>query len=316
MRILLIKPSSFGDIIHALPIAHALRHHSGVDALDWVIQTEWAGILEGNPDVDRVIRFPRKQPMLGFGFYRELCGEYYDWIIDLQGLLRSALVARLACGKKRVGMGDSREGARFFYDECVAISEVHAIKRYAQVLSHLGVSMGSMHFSLPCDMGMANEIGEPFIAVHPYSRWLTKSLSPQWVKELVSILKPWRVVIVGQGGGYSDCGALDLSGKTGFKSLNGILKKAAGVISSDSGPMHLAAAMNRPLVALFGPTSPEKTGPWNPLSKVVRADSPSCVPCHSRRCPYPQGHTCMDGISPDAVAQSLTELAGLSAVLK
>ena len=119
MRVLLIKPSSFGDIIHTLPMAHALKNHLSVEAIDWVMNAEYVSLLEGNPDVNRVIPFPRKQ-WLGSAmaqFLQELRCEPYDWVIDLQGLFRSGLMTALARGRKKIGMSDSREGAGFFYSE-------------------------------------------------------------------------------------------------------------------------------------------------------------------------------------------------------
>lgn len=308
MRVLLIKPSSFGDVIHTLPMAHALRHHPGVEALDWVVNSEYKPLLEENPDVTRLLTFPRRQ-VLGrsfLNFLSELRRESYDWVIDFQGLLRSGVMTKLARGKRKIGMGDSREGARFFYSEVFPITACHAIERYGQVLHHLNVKYDPLIFPLPKPIEK-QDVPHSFILIHPSSRWPTKSLPEKLVADLVNQLSPQPVVIVGQGKAWNLPGVIDLTNRTNLKELLGLIQKAEAVISTDSGPMHVAAALHKPLVALFGPTSSIKTGPWTENSRVLQLSLP-CVPCFSRTCHIAETQACLKQMTTHAILEALNQV--------
>ncbi len=310
MRILLIKPSSLGDIVHALPVASALRRHPGVEAVDWVVNSEFAPVLAGNPALDRVLEFPRRHPRRLAAFVRRLREVRYGRVIDLQGLLRSALIARAARADERIGMSDSREGARWLYAKVAPVRPGHAIDRYLQVLDFAGVERGHLEFPLPgAGVPLPDGVEPPFLVVHPHARWATKALPDDWVRRLVRALAPRRVVIVGRGAPVEAEGARDLTNRTTFPELLAVLRAADGVISSDSGPMHLAAALGRPLVAVFGPTAPGKTGPWTANSRVVRLDL-ACAPCESRRCRNPERLACLERIGPEEILRALASAAG------
>ena len=306
MRVLVIKPSSFGDVIHALPMVHALRQHPGVEALDWVINTEYQSLLEGNHDVTRMIVFPRRQKRHLVKFLGELRREYYDWVIDLQGLLRSGLMTALARGRCKIGMSDSREGASLFYSQTIPVSTGHAIERYQQVLQGLGVQCNTLTFSLP-PPDEFKEAPDSFILIHPYSRWPTKQLPKKLVFDLVKQLAPTPVLIVGQGKPWNVPGAIDFTNRTSFKELIGLIKKAEVIISTDSGPMHLASALEKPLVALFGPTDPLKTGPWTKNSRVMQLGLP-CIPCLSRKCRIAETQACLQRITVADVLNALKQV--------
>ena len=308
MRVLLIKPSSFGDVIHTLPIAHALRHHPGIEALDWVVNTEYKSLLENNPDVTRLITFPRHQ-VFGrslLNFLSELRREFYDWVIDFQGLFRSGVMTQLARGKRKIGMSDSREGARFFYSEVIPISANHAVERYQQVLQNLGVKCGSLIFPLPKPVEIEG-VPNSFILIHPSSRWPTKELPEKLVIDLVKQLAPKPILIVGQGKAWNLPGVIDFTNRTSLKELIGLIQKAEAVISTDSGPMHVAAALNKPLVALFGPTSPVKTGPWTENSRILQLNL-SCIPCLSRMCRIAETQACLKRITADDILEALNQV--------
>ncbi|MEZ5404837.1 MAG: glycosyltransferase family 9 protein [Verrucomicrobiia bacterium] len=262
MRVLLIKPSSFGDVIHALPIAAALARHPGVEAVDWVINREYASLLKNNPYVRRVIVFPRKEWGGGTlrNFLLQLRQDSYEWVIDLQGLLRSGFIAGAARGRRKIGMSDCREGAGFFYRDKAPISESHAIARYRQVLDFLGVACETLEFPLPEGVEVMKNVPDSFILVHPFSRWSTKALPKDLILSLARRLVSQKLVVVGQGEPFDIAETLDLTNQTNFEQLLDLMRRAQAVISSDSGPMHVAAALGKPLVALFGPTSPKRQG--------------------------------------------------------
>jgi len=314
-RILLIKPSSLGDVVHALPIAHALRQHPGVKSLDWVVNPECAGVLADNPDIGRLILFPRHSWGRLPEFARVLREERYDWVVDLQGLLRSGLLARMANASWRVGMSDAREGARYLYDSVAQVSAGHAVERYSQVLGHLGVKQEGWHFPLPSGrkpLGVPE--GQPFAVLHPYSRWQTKELPAEWVSQVVRSLPEVRWVVVGRGIPLGLEGVVDLTGRTDLRELLWLLREAAFVLSTDSGPMHLVAALGRPLAVVFGPTSHEKTGPWSPSARVFTAPV-ECRPCFSRRCTNSVERACIRSISAEEiVACARQAMAGRSLV--
>jgi ADP-heptose:LPS heptosyltransferase len=306
MKILLVKPSSFGDVIHAMPVAAALRRHPGVIALDWVVAEAFAPLVRECQDVRRTIEFPRKNPARLFRFLRELREEHYDWVVDLQGLLRSSLMARWAWAEERWGMSDAREGACFFYDKIAQVTPGHAIDRYEQVLRAMGVAVGTRQFSLPSTEGITFEgLPEKFILLHPFSRWPTKQIPAPWLAELVRALAPMPCVLAGQGRYPEIPGLVNFSNRTSFRGLLALIRRATAVVSSDSGPMHLAAAAGRPLVAVFGPTSPEKTGPWTPESRVVRAHGLPCMPCHRRECSFEEPMACMSRVEVKEVIAAL-----------
>jgi ADP-heptose:LPS heptosyltransferase len=306
-RVLLVKPSSLGDVVHALPVAAALAAHPAFGPVDWVVNPEFAGLLQDNPAVRRVIRFPRRDWMRLPAFARELRRDRYDLLIDLQGLLRSGIISRVARAGRRVGMSDAREGAARWMDDVAPVPAAHAVERYRAVLRHLDLEPGPARFPLPPPG--ANPVpdpDEPYVVIHPHARWETKRLPEALVRRLVGALQPMRVVLVGRGPRIDAGAALDLTGGTDLRALLAVLAGARGVISTDSGPMHLACALGVPLVALFGPTRPEWTGPWTVNSRVVRLDLP-CVPCGSRECANRERHACLEQIEPRRVVDALDE---------
>jgi heptosyltransferase I len=147
-RILIIKLSSFGDIFHALPAVNNLK--IALDAeIDWVTQPEYVDLVKCFPVISTVIPFPRREFMTrGLGFFRTLRGRHYDLVIDLQGLLKSAIVARLARGTRTIGPSFQREGARFFYDAVAGRCNKnrHAVEENLDVVRYLGLPVSSIRF--------------------------------------------------------------------------------------------------------------------------------------------------------------------------
>lgn len=299
-RILVIKLSSLGDIAHALPAVRALKERTGAE-IDWVTQPEYAGLLACGSDVGRVIEFPRRNfSRGGFSFLRALRRERYDAIVDLQGLMKSAIVARLALGNRRVGPAWAREGAHRFYDAQpprVAGPRRHAVEELMEVAGRVAPGTG-----LPPEPRLnvpeAESDGSPgpHLAFAPFSRWDTKNWPIEKFADLGRRLAAemgCRIRIVGdrdheaQGEdlarqigerAQNRCGQTDLVG------LCSMLKGMDLLVSVDSGPMHWADAMGVPLVAIFGATDPARTGPYHQLNHVVAKEGLSCRPCHSRTC--------------------------------
>ncbi|HPT16524.1 MAG TPA: glycosyltransferase family 9 protein [Kiritimatiellia bacterium] len=300
MRILVIKLSSLGDVAHALPAVRALKDRTGAE-IDWVVQPEYAPLLACCPDVARTIAFPRRNVARGFfPFLRELRREKYDVVVDLQGLLKSAVAARLARGRRRVGPAWAREGAHRFYDAQPARAagpRRHAVEELMDVANLVAPGAGAppaprLAFPEPESDGDPG----PHVALAPFSRWRTKDWPLEKFAELGQRLSKemgCRLRIVG---GRDDeeageelarrigPGARNLCGHTDLPGLCSLLTAMDLLVTVDSGPMHWADALGVPVVAVFGATDPARTGPYRQLNHVVAKAGLACRPCHARTC--------------------------------
>lgn len=284
-RVLVIKPSSFGDVIHTLPAVSKLKKAHPHWTIHWLTNEEWVPLLEGNPDLDKVIPFPRKK-FRGLGALwqarqwamENLAPRHFDRVIDFQGLLRSACLAK-ACGARRVcGFKKAREGAPFFYDEKIELKDwkkLHAIQRYLRLAESQGTPATdgqTLSFPLPAGENVADmgtEDGRPLVILHPFSRGLGKSLTEQEVLEFCQYMKQQhphvQIGLLGSNrwrGQALPANTLDLMGKTSLLQLVWCLRQADTVVSVDSGPMHLAAALTNRLISIHTWTDPAVVGPF------------------------------------------------------
>lgn len=303
-RILLIKPSSMGDVIHALPVAAAIHEAWPSAEIRWLIHPAFQELLEGHPGLGAPILFPRENFRGVAGWIRSLFWARTlrawkpDLAIDLQGLLRSGLMARCSGARCVVGLSDGREGASFFYSEAAKVNKKdHAVKRYLAVLDLLGIPAKKPEFILPqgklpenfscaeCSLHSKtseNRFLQPstnhqpsttnrFVVLHPYARGAGKNLTQAQVSAFASALEGVPVVLVGRGERMHDLPAnvIDWSGRTTLLELIGILRRASFIVSSDSGPMHLAAALQpAKTVAIHRWSDPLRVGPWAKESLV------------------------------------------------
>jgi len=271
-RLLLIKPGSMGDVIHALPVAEAIRRAWPEVELTWVVDPRWASLLEGNPAVSHIHLFPREEFRKPCGWaralrwYSELGGLRPDYAVDLQGLMRSALMAKFCRAKVAVGLSDAREGARLFYRRTAqTLPGEHAVLRYRRCLPLLGVPDCCEFFIPP---GKATSISPGFIVLHPFARGAGKSMDGDAIRAFVGEFQARSrrtIVIVGVGDPPTSlpAGVIDLAGKTSLPELIGVLRGARFVVSMDSGPMHLAAAIGVPLLGVHTWSDPRLVGPFN-----------------------------------------------------
>jgi lipopolysaccharide heptosyltransferase I len=307
-RILIIKPSAIGDVVHALPVLNLLRRRWPDAHVSWLVTPACAGLLERHPMLDEVIRFERRE--LGRGwrspraaaelvrFTRDLGRRSFDLVIDLQGLFRSGWLARVTGAPFRVGPANAREGAWLFYTHRVPTGspEQHAIERYLTIGQAVGCERGPVEFPFAVDDADRAHVAAltpgRYAVLMPGANWLTK----QWpVERFASLVGPLRErfgleSVVAGGPDVADLAekvpaAVSLVGRTNLRQLVALLERAALVVANDSGPMHIAAALGRPLVTPFGPTNPVRTGPYRRMDSVVRVDIP-CSPCYSRRCSH------------------------------
>jgi heptosyltransferase I len=320
-RILIIKPSSLGDVTHALPVFFALRKTFPQARISWLVAPYCAGLIQGLDGLDEVILFDRRK--LGKAWYkpaalldlfsldRELRQRRFDLVVDLQGLFRSGWLSWRTGAKVRVGFANARELAWAFYTHRVPVEtiEQHAVERYMKLAAALGCATKPVEFRFPVtefDRGYARQLaGEQHYAVlMPGANWLTKRWPAERFASMVEPLKQrfGLACVIAGGADAAELavkipGALNLAGKTNLPQLVALLEGADLVIANDSGPMHIAAALNRPLVAIFGPTNPVRTGPFGRMDCVVRANV-NCSPCYRRKC----GHVrCLEELGIEAV---------------
>jgi len=337
LKILILKPSSLGDIIHALPVLRLLKRHLPHAEIHWWIDSRFAALLEGDPDLAGVVRFERQRwasarhwPEM-WRSVRWLRTQDFDWVIDLQGLARSGAFAWLANGKLLVGLDEPREGARGLYDLIVrrAGYHTHAVDWYLAVLPALGVPVDWNFTWLPARPAVAADVkakwspaGARWVALQPGARWLNK----RWpaghfaalTRQLAAEFSEVRFAILGGGGEDQALGesiaqaapgrCLNLAGQTSLLEMIEWLRACDLLVTNDTGPAHAAAALGKPVISLFGPTEPRRTGPYGQLQRVLQHPLP-CAPCLKSRCGWPQPLECLTVIPPAMVAaQVRTEL--------
>lgn len=302
MRILIIKPSSLGDVVHALPTVNLIRQRFPEANISWLINDTLGSLLTHCPIIDEVIGFPRHQYARLPALVRRLHQSRFDIVIDLQGLLRSGVISWLTRAPRRIGLSDAREGARFFYSEIVDVPCAHAVDRYMLAARHLGCEAGPIEFPL----GVSEQIkSEGFIAIHPSARWKTKLWGAESYRALAEQLPRERIIFTGSSSETDWIGRLaqgysSQAGKTDLFQLAELYRRCAVVISNDSGPMHVAAAVGTPVVAIFGPTDPALTGPYGDQHVVLRAGIP-CSPCFKGHCTNRVHMECMKLITVEQV---------------
>jgi heptosyltransferase I len=309
-RILLIKPSSLGDVVHALPVLSLLRRRFPAAKISWLLAAGCAGLLEGHPQLDEIVRFDRKR--LGaawrnpgalrelWSFDGELRRRKFDLVIDLQGLFRSGWMTWRTGAAQRVGFANAREGAWLFYNHRVPIEtlEQHAVQRYLKVAEAVGCGREPVEFRFhvtDADRAQVDALvpaGEKFAVLLPATNWATKRWPVERFAAMVGEVER-RFGLKSVVAGAADAGELaprirahfNVTGKTKLRQLVALLERASLVIANDSGPMHIAAALGRPLVCVYGPTNPVRTGPFGRNDSVVRVTMP-CAPCYSRTCSH------------------------------
>ena len=314
-----------GDIVHAMPTCEAIRRAYPKARLTWLVKREWAGLVERIEGVDRV--WPVDSTLTGWLSQVSLLrAEHFDLVIDLQGLLRSAAIGWLSGSPLRVGFTNGREGSPWFYSKLVPVPslEMHAVDRYLLVAKAVGaVAFGTPEFCFRIPQSDHDEVdrllsrsgvapGTSWVAMNVSARWPTKRWPAESFAEVADRLQQegyGLVVLIGGPGdrvevaavkGQMKTPAIDLTGATTVGLLPALLSKASLLITNDSGPMHSAAAVGAPVVALFGPTSALLTGPYGAGHSVLTGNV-SCRPCFSRTCSNVLPLECLRAVSPEQV---------------
>jgi len=342
VEILIVKLSAIGDVIHTLAFLDVLHQNFPRAKIDWLVEEGAAGVIEGHPAIRRVIISRRKSWWLKLvedrrlrevsreilSFLKDLRRYRYDWVIDLQGLLKSGVLAGLSRGERKVGMSGAREGAWLFLKEPPARVnyDQHAIDRYLEVATQLGCQWDRWDNRIPVsethrralDQLLAGHgfTGGNLVAINPMAKWKTKLWEPDLFAALGNrILRefPCQVVFTGSLddrpvieniSSMMKNRPLNLAGKTGLKELACLYGRCRVLVTTDTGPMHMAAAMGCSVVALFGPTSPLRTGPYGSGHRVVTSGA-ACSPCLKKTCDQ---WSCMRDITVESVFEAVREV--------
>lgn len=333
-NILLIKMSSLGDILHTLPFAAALRRRFPKAKITWLVHPQFAGFVPDAPVIDEVLYFDKvKFNRLGWGGkYRYFCemrrllrGRHFDLVIDMQGLFKSAVLAAISGCSERIGYCELREGSGLVSKAvCGKHSKDHVIERYLDVARYLGARVDSLkdvEFPMP-DLTAEEQAvraklqakglppGQSYVVIVPGARWETKCWPVEHYGTLAQKITAEGMYIVLAGGpddaakgaavkklAQSDQ-VIDLTGQTSLRELAALIKNCLVYISADTGPLHFAAALKKPLIAMYGPTKADRTGPYGSDNSTVLLSPASCAGCLKKHC---EDWHCMRAIAPAAV---------------
>jgi heptosyltransferase-1 len=332
LKILILKPSALGDVVQALPVLRLVKGHFPQSECHWWLAADLLPLLEDDSDLTGIFPFerrrwasPRHWPEL-LGSITQMRKLRFDWVIDLQGLARSGAFAWLANGHLTVGIEDPREGAAGFYDSALRRPSyyTHAVDWYLGVLPMLGIPVHRDFIWLPPRPRAAARIrdrwnpdSKRWLGISPGARWNNKCWPADYYAELVRQLAArypeFNFAILG---GKTDTPlgetiaaanperCLDLTGKTSIPEMIEWIRLCELIVTNDTGPMHVAAALEKPIVALFGPTEPRRTGPYGQIAGVLQISLP-CIPCLKPTCSYVKPFECLRAIRPAAVLREV-----------
>jgi heptosyltransferase-1 len=342
--ILIVKLSAIGDVVHTLPLLEVLRKNFPDARIDWLVEEEAAQVIEGHEGMDRMLVSGRKswqKRLMRKGrrseaireileFLGNLRSVEYDLVIDMQGLFKSGLLTGLSRGRKKIGFTWAREGSTLFLTArpyFVDQYHQHAIERYLKTADILGCRIDTWQGRIPVrksdedrvvNLLRKNRLEEKaFVAMNPMARWRTKLWEPRKFARLAERVREDLGLEVVFTGSAADRSAIEeirsrmraetinLAGLTGLKELAFLYTRCKVLITTDTGPMHIAAAMNCPVVALFGPTAPWRTGPYGGGHRVIREEL-ECSPCFKKKCSH---LSCMKGITVERVFDAVREQA-------
>jgi len=333
-NILVVKLSAIGDVIHALPVSYALKETFPDAQVTWVVEPPAYDLLTNNPYIDNIIVFEKKKFKSIGGFIKnlpsflvELKKIKYDVALDLQGLGKSAAIAYLSGAPLKLGCCNMRELSDWVSKPvCGPNQNGHIVERYLDVVREMGCKVEKVVFpmvitekeadiatKLMVQAGM--DMKNPYVVLAVGANWPNKRWPTKLYAELVDDLYSKEIIPIVIGGGVIDARLIaeinekaeippvDLVGKTTLKQLAYIIKEAKAVVGGDTGPMHLAAGLGKPVVALMGPTDANRNGPYGQPQNAIEIDL-NCKHCWKRECRL--GKDCLENIRLVQVIEKLT----------
>ena len=364
-RILLIKPSALGDVVHTLPVLVKLRARYPRAQIDWLITPENAEVVRYHPALSNVVLFARRDFskrgrrwrafVSFFDLLKQIRSAKYELIIDMHGQVRSAFFALISGARVRIGFDrpvkrgltvstehdlknipshgwrGAREGSWIAYTNRIPIPtlDVHAIDRYLWVAPLLGLDDNPPDLTIHLSPQATNKVNrlleehgvpasKPLVVLVPGTIWETKHWTIEGFAGVARqfLQDGFAVALAGTTRDQQRCrqiaaaapGTCDLSGKTTPADLAALIRRAEVAVTNDSGSMHVAASLGKPMVSVFGPTNPVHIGPYERPESVVRLDLP-CSPCNYRRlsqCPF--DHACMKQVTSAMVVERVRKI--------
>ena len=364
-KILLVKLSAVGDVVHTIPVLNKLRRRYPAAQIDWLVTPPIAELLRHHPAITNVIEFAREEwqspwRLTPFANYARLAASLratgYDLVVDMHGQLRTALLTLATGATVRVGFDrprpevwsasdrefpplarkhawqGAREGSWLAYTHHIPVPtlDVHAVDRYLNVGPILGLDDGAADFSFPIPAAASARIEQllrghgiaatPLLVLAPGTVWETKHWGSGKFAEVARhfMQKGFAATLIGSRRERAVCaevaqlapGAVNFAGETSLSELAALIRRSTICVTNDSGPMHLAVALGRPVASVFGPTDAIWIGPYRRKNAVLQANL-SCSPCYLRqlsRCPH--GHACMHDVSARAVIERMEAMFG------
>lgn len=345
-KILIVKLSAIGDVVHTLPALNGLRRHFPQAHITWLIEEAAADLVIDHPALDRVLISKRKTWLKGLGtrnwtthlkealnFGRKLRDTNYDMVFDFQAALKGAVLISLIRARRKIGFDGGMEHQEHSYlvlnERIPPVSmELHALVRGMKMLEAVGINCDEIRYELPIgdihrqrarQLLAESEIdpAKSYGVINPVAKWPTKLWRVSRFAQVADRLTQDFGLPVVFSGAAEDGAAIDeivskmeapaanLAGQTDLITLAALLERARLMITTDTGPMHIAAAVATPTVALFGPTAARRTGPFGKRHKIVKAER-DCSPCFKRNCSDKSG--CMDDISVAQVISAANDI--------
>lgn len=333
-NILIVKLSAIGDVIHALPVAHALKNCFPQAKVTWVVEKPALELVSSHPYIDEVIIFEKARcrslsDLRAYlpGFVRQLKERKFDLTLDLQGLFKSGLIASLSGAPKRFVYNNTREFSNWMSKRVSGPNQYgHIVEQYLDVVRALGCSPEIVDFGIQFneqEINSAKEIlktagwqGESYVVLAPGANWPNKRWPTAHFAALIERLNEQDIHVVITGGpgdlllaaeicSTTNSPVINVTGKTGLKQLAWIIKNAQVTVGGDTGPMHLSAAVKTPTVALMGPTDTKRNGPYGE-GHTALVTPRECAGCWKRKCK--KQLDCLEAITVEGV---FTALLGL-----